>query len=176
MNETQITRLEAVRFQNAEGVTERGNTCISREQQLSPIDFQQADRAGVVLGGCLCVLDQRLDVKIFIDRSSEHFSKGCLQARLGFQGSVCLNDLSDRVRGVRRLRLETVPTWVRIKGGRCGEMARTGAPYSDASRANALSAASSFFAYLDIVSERLVWNPFAAVHRPVIHQHAHRVR
>lgn len=33
-----------------------------------------------------------------------------------------------------RLYLETTPTWVRVKGGRRGEMVRTGKPYSDASR------------------------------------------
>jgi integrase/recombinase XerD len=64
--------------------------------------------------------------------------------------------------------LETAPTWVRVKGGRRGELARTGPPYSDASRANALSAASSFFAYLDTVNEEPVRNPFAAVRRPVV--------
>lgn len=46
-----------------------------------------------------------------------------------------------------RLHLETAPTWQRVKGGARGEMARTGKPYSDASRANAQSSASSFFAY-----------------------------
>lgn len=64
--------------------------------------------------------------------------------------------------------LETAPTWVRVRGGRRGELARTGTPYSDTSRANALSAASSFFAYLDTVGDELVRNPFAAVRRPVI--------
>ncbi|WP_351230004.1 tyrosine-type recombinase/integrase [Streptomyces sp. NPDC002133] len=64
--------------------------------------------------------------------------------------------------------LETAPTWVRVKGGQRGELARTGEPYSDASRANALSAASSFFTYLDMVSEDGVKNPFDAVQRPVI--------
>ncbi|MDF4254665.1 tyrosine-type recombinase/integrase [Streptomyces sp. WMMB303] len=67
-----------------------------------------------------------------------------------------------------RLYLENAPTWVRVKGVRRGEMARTGPPYSDASRANALSAASSFFAYLDVVSDEGVRNPFAAVRRPVL--------
>ncbi|WP_055594364.1 hypothetical protein [Streptomyces hirsutus] len=38
----------------------------------------------------------------------------------------------------------------------------------DASRANALSAASSFFVYLDTVSDTPVLNPFAAVRRPVL--------
>jgi integrase/recombinase XerD len=64
--------------------------------------------------------------------------------------------------------LETAPTWVRVKGGRRGEMARTGEPYSDASRANALSSASSFFSYLDVVSDEPLKNPFDAVARPVI--------
>ncbi|MGH4035224.1 hypothetical protein ACQB60_40630 [Actinomycetota bacterium Odt1-20B] len=46
---------------------------------------------------------------------------------------------------------------------------RTGPPYADASRANALSAASSFFDYLDKVDDTaVVKNPFAAVARPVI--------
>jgi integrase len=67
-----------------------------------------------------------------------------------------------------RLYLETTPTWVRVKGGRRGEMARTGKPYSDASRANALSAASSFFSYLDVVSDEPVKNPFDAVARPYL--------
>lgn len=47
-------------------------------------------------------------------------------------------------------------------------MTRTGKPYSDASRANALSSASSFFAYLDVVSDEPLKNPFDAVQRPVI--------
>lgn len=67
-----------------------------------------------------------------------------------------------------RLYLEATPTWVRVKGGRRGEMARTGAPYSEASRANALSAASSFFSYLNKVSDDGRKNPFAAVQRPYI--------
>ncbi|MFF9483040.1 tyrosine-type recombinase/integrase [Streptomyces sp. NPDC014733] len=67
-----------------------------------------------------------------------------------------------------RLHLETAPTWVRVKGGRPGEMTRTGKPYSEASRANALSAASSFFGYLDKVSDDGVKNPFDAVQRPYI--------
>ncbi|MFC7872041.1 tyrosine-type recombinase/integrase [[Kitasatospora] papulosa] len=67
-----------------------------------------------------------------------------------------------------RLHLEQAPTWVRVKGGRRGEMARTGKPYGDASQANALSAASSFFAYLDKVSDDGVKNPFDAVQRPYL--------
>ncbi|MGW7346777.1 tyrosine-type recombinase/integrase [Streptomyces sp. NPDC054854] len=67
-----------------------------------------------------------------------------------------------------RLYLETTPTWVRVKGGQRGEMTRTGKPYADASRKNALSAASSFFAYLDKVSDEGVKNPFDAVQRPYI--------
>jgi integrase/recombinase XerD len=49
-------------------------------------------------------------------------------------------------------------------------MARTGEPYSEASRANTLSAASSFFDYLDKVSEEDTHrkNPFFAVQRPNI--------
>ncbi|MFK4272533.1 tyrosine-type recombinase/integrase [Streptomyces milbemycinicus] len=67
-----------------------------------------------------------------------------------------------------RMHLETTPTWVRVKGGQRGEMVRAGKPYSDASRANALSSASSFFSYLDVVSDEPVKNPFDAVQRPVI--------
>ncbi|MEU8526452.1 tyrosine-type recombinase/integrase [Streptomyces sp. NPDC048629] len=67
-----------------------------------------------------------------------------------------------------RLWLEQTPTWVRVKGGRRGEMVRAGKPYSDASRANALSSASSFFSYWDKVSDDGVKNPFDAVQRPVI--------
>ncbi|MFI8873183.1 tyrosine-type recombinase/integrase [Streptomyces sp. NPDC055243] len=67
-----------------------------------------------------------------------------------------------------RLYLENTPTWVRVKGGARGELARTGKPYSEASRANALSSASSFFAYLDKVSDDGVKNPFDAVQRPVL--------
>ena len=67
-----------------------------------------------------------------------------------------------------RLYLETTPTWVRVKGGRRGELVRAGKPYSEASRANALSAASSFFSYLDKVSDDGVKNPFDAVARPYI--------
>ncbi|GGU44550.1 tyrosine-type recombinase/integrase [Streptomyces violascens] len=67
-----------------------------------------------------------------------------------------------------RLHLETSPTWVRVRGGRRGEMARTGPPYADASRKNALSAASSFFVYLDKVSDDGVKNPFDAVQRPYV--------
>ncbi|MCX5612974.1 tyrosine-type recombinase/integrase [Streptomyces sp. NBC_00047] len=67
-----------------------------------------------------------------------------------------------------RMYLETTPTWVRVKGGRRGERARTGKPYAEASRANALSSASSFFVYLDKVSDDGVKNPFDAVRRPVI--------
>ncbi|MFD8415483.1 tyrosine-type recombinase/integrase [Streptomyces sp. NPDC059650] len=67
-----------------------------------------------------------------------------------------------------RMYLETTPTWVRVKGGRRGEMARTGKPYSDASRKNALSAASSFFVYLNKVSDDGVKNPFDAVQRPYV--------
>ncbi|WPP31433.1 tyrosine-type recombinase/integrase [Streptomyces sp. CL7] len=67
-----------------------------------------------------------------------------------------------------RLYLETAPTWVRVKGGRQGEMARIGKPLSAASRRNALSAASSFFVYLDKVSDDGVKNPFDAVQRPYV--------
>ncbi|MGM9468336.1 hypothetical protein [Streptomyces murinus] len=57
---------------------------------------------------------------------------------------------------------------MRVKGGRRGEMVRTGEPYSEASQANALSAASSFFTYLDKVSDKGVKNPFDAVQRPYL--------
>jgi integrase len=67
-----------------------------------------------------------------------------------------------------RLHLETAPTWVRVKGGARGELVRSGKPYGEASRANALSSASSFFTYLDKVSDDGVKNPFDAVQRPVI--------
>ncbi|MEU6946567.1 tyrosine-type recombinase/integrase [Streptomyces sp. NPDC046316] len=67
-----------------------------------------------------------------------------------------------------RLWLEQTPTWVRVKGGARNEMVRSGPPYSDASRANALSAASSFFSYWDKVSDAGVKNPFDAVQRPVM--------
>ncbi|MFJ8078761.1 hypothetical protein ACIQ7Q_33715 [Streptomyces sp. NPDC096176] len=43
--------------------------------------------------------------------------------------------------------LETAPTLHRVRGGRCGEMAPTGKPRSDASRANLLSACSSFYTH-----------------------------
>lgn len=64
--------------------------------------------------------------------------------------------------------LRTAPTWVPVRGGARGELARTGPPYSDASRANALSAASSFFRYLDKASDEGVKNPFDGVQRPTL--------
>lgn len=64
--------------------------------------------------------------------------------------------------------LQTAPTWVRVRGGQRGELARTGQPYSATSQANALSAASSFFTYLGKVSDEDVKNPFTAVQRPVL--------
>ncbi|MFE1521599.1 hypothetical protein ACFW9I_33080 [[Kitasatospora] papulosa] len=67
-----------------------------------------------------------------------------------------------------RMYLETTPTWVRVRGGRRGEMARSGMPYSEASQKNALSAASSFFLYLDKVSDDGLKNPFDAVQRPYV--------
>ncbi|MGV9816329.1 tyrosine-type recombinase/integrase [Streptomyces cellulosae] len=69
-----------------------------------------------------------------------------------------------------RLHLETAPTWVRVKGGKRWQTARTGPPYSNASRANTLSATSSFFDYLDVVSDDQTHrkNPFFAVPRPVL--------
>ncbi|WP_236076395.1 tyrosine-type recombinase/integrase [Streptomyces coffeae] len=68
-----------------------------------------------------------------------------------------------------RMHLETAPTWVRVKGGARGEMAPTGKPRSDASRANVLSIASSFYDYLDKISDDTRReNPFAAVLRPMV--------
>ncbi|GAA2110814.1 tyrosine-type recombinase/integrase [Streptomyces synnematoformans] len=64
-----------------------------------------------------------------------------------------------------RLHLESAPTWRRVKGG---QLERTGEPYSDNSRAAVLSAASSFFDYLDKVGDEAVKNPFDAVARPVL--------
>lgn len=67
-----------------------------------------------------------------------------------------------------RLYLESAPTWVRVKGGARGEMIQAGPPMSDAARAASLSGASSFYNYLDLVSDDGVKNPFDAVLRPAI--------
>uniref|UniRef100_A0AAU2JXA7 Tyrosine-type recombinase/integrase n=1 Tax=Streptomyces sp. NBC_00049 TaxID=2903617 RepID=A0AAU2JXA7_9ACTN len=67
-----------------------------------------------------------------------------------------------------RLWLERTPKLVPVKGGRRGELARTGPLYSDASRANSLSAASSYFGFLDKISDDGVKNPFDAVPRPYL--------
>jgi integrase/recombinase XerD len=67
------------------------------------------------------------------------------------------------------MHLQTAPTWVRVKGGAKGEMEPAGPPRSDASRANVLSAASSFYTYAQKVGDVGVEkNPFAAVLRPAI--------
>ncbi|MEU1518305.1 tyrosine-type recombinase/integrase [Streptomyces sp. NPDC005811] len=63
--------------------------------------------------------------------------------------------------------IETAPTLVRVRGGRRGESAPTGKPLSPSGRAQALSAAGSFYTYaarLGVVPA----DPFAAVARPDI--------
>ncbi|MEU4584459.1 tyrosine-type recombinase/integrase [Kitasatospora aureofaciens] len=64
--------------------------------------------------------------------------------------------------------LETAPTLVRVRGGAYGEMAPTGAPYSDAARANVLSACSSFYRYAAKTKALSAGDPFADVLRPPI--------
>lgn len=64
--------------------------------------------------------------------------------------------------------LETAPTLVRVKGGAYGQMAPTGKPYSDAARANVLSANSSFYRYAVKTKALSVGDPFADVLRPQI--------
>ncbi|MGW4817218.1 tyrosine-type recombinase/integrase [Kitasatospora cineracea] len=65
--------------------------------------------------------------------------------------------------------LETAPTLVRVKGGAYGEMAPTGEPYSDAARANVLSANGSFYKYSAKAKVPLpAGDPFADVLRPAI--------
>lgn len=64
--------------------------------------------------------------------------------------------------------LETAPTLVRVKGGAYGEMAPTGKPYSDAARANVLSANSSFYTYAVRTKALTVGDPFADVLRPPV--------
>lgn len=63
--------------------------------------------------------------------------------------------------------LETAPTMQPVKGGRRGERAPIGPPRSDASRANLLSACSSFHAYAVRVRDTGI-DPFALVERPDI--------
>ncbi|MFJ4623062.1 tyrosine-type recombinase/integrase [Streptomyces sp. NPDC088812] len=63
--------------------------------------------------------------------------------------------------------LETAPTLVRVKGGRRGEMAPTGKPLSPSGRAQALSAAGSFYTYAARLGA-VPADPFAAVARPDI--------
>ncbi|MFJ3221336.1 tyrosine-type recombinase/integrase [Kitasatospora sp. NPDC086801] len=64
--------------------------------------------------------------------------------------------------------LETAPTLVRVRNGRYGEMAPTGKPYSDAARANVLSACSSFYSYAVRTKALSTGDPFADVLRPAI--------
>lgn len=63
--------------------------------------------------------------------------------------------------------LETAPTLVRVKGGSRGETAPTGEPLSPSGRAQALSAAGSFYTYASRIGA-VPANPFAAVARPEI--------
>jgi site-specific recombinase XerD len=63
--------------------------------------------------------------------------------------------------------LETAPTLVRAKGGRRGETAPTGKPLSPSGRAQALSAAGSFYTYAARLGA-VPADPFAAVARPDI--------
>lgn len=63
--------------------------------------------------------------------------------------------------------LETAPTLVRVKGGARGEMEPTGKPLSPSGRAQALSAAGSFYTYAARIGA-VPADPFAAVARPDI--------
>lgn len=63
--------------------------------------------------------------------------------------------------------LETEPTLRRVKGGRYGEMALTGKPRSDASRANLLPACPSFYGYA-VRARAAETDPFEAVLRPLV--------
>ncbi|MCX4826241.1 tyrosine-type recombinase/integrase [Streptomyces sp. NBC_01142] len=63
--------------------------------------------------------------------------------------------------------LETAPTLRRVKSGRYGEMAPTGKPRTDASRANLLSACSSFYSYA-VRARAAEADPFEAVLRPIV--------
>lgn len=65
--------------------------------------------------------------------------------------------------------MEREPTLVRVKGGAYGEMAATGEPRSDASRANILSACSSFYVYaVRLPAVAVDADPFAEVLRPSV--------
>ncbi|MGK4586015.1 tyrosine-type recombinase/integrase [Kitasatospora sp. HPMI-4] len=64
--------------------------------------------------------------------------------------------------------LEAAPTLVRVRGGARGELAPTGEPYSDAARANVLSANSSFYSHAVRTKALKVGDPFADVLRPAI--------
>lgn len=63
--------------------------------------------------------------------------------------------------------LETAPTLLRVRGGRRGEMTPAGKPRSDASRANLLSACSSFYSYA-VRTRAAKADPFEAVLRPAV--------
>lgn len=63
--------------------------------------------------------------------------------------------------------LETAPTLARVRGGRRGEMAPTGKPLSPSGRAQALSAAGSFYTYAARIGA-VPADLFAAVARPEI--------
>ncbi|NUR01396.1 MAG: tyrosine-type recombinase/integrase [Streptomyces sp.] len=63
--------------------------------------------------------------------------------------------------------LETAPTLRPVKGGRRGELAPTGKPRDDASRANLLSACSSFHKYA-VRARAAEFDPFALVPRPEV--------
>ncbi|MFE7357061.1 tyrosine-type recombinase/integrase [Streptomyces sp. NPDC057543] len=63
--------------------------------------------------------------------------------------------------------LEAAPTLRRVKGGQYGEMAPTGRPRGDASRATLLSACSSFYVYA-VRARAAEADPFEAVLRPVV--------
>lgn len=63
--------------------------------------------------------------------------------------------------------LETAPTMVPVKGGYRGERTPTGPPRSDATRANLLSACSSFHAYAVRARGEGI-DPFALVARPEV--------
>lgn len=64
-------------------------------------------------------------------------------------------------------RLETAPTWVRVKGGKPGEKALAGAPMADSSRAQCISACGSFYTYAYRI-QAVEADPFAAVIRPYV--------
>ncbi|SFD14708.1 tyrosine-type recombinase/integrase [Streptomyces aidingensis] len=63
--------------------------------------------------------------------------------------------------------LETAPTMRRVKGGRRNEMTPTGPPLSDSGRAQALSAAGSFYTYAVRVQAAPA-SPFTSINRPLI--------